>query len=82
MVIHQNVVVWDQIYKNHRGSNHRWLRYSPSFQHSISSSDGWPVKEDHSDIRGYAKSLCDGIQEELGYSFGTYGVRLQQQLSG
>ena len=21
MVIHQNVVVWDQIYKNHRGSN-------------------------------------------------------------
>ena len=26
--------------------------------------------------------MCDGIQGELGYSFGTNGVRLQQQLSG
>ena len=54
-----------------------WPRYSPSLQHSISSSDGWPVRKDHSNIRGYAESLCDGIQGELGYSFGTYGVRLQ-----
>ena len=54
----------------------RTHQYSPSFQHSISSLDGWPVREDHSDIRGYAESLCDGIQGELGYSFGTYGVRL------
>ena len=54
------------------------FRYSPTFLHSISSSDGWPDREDHSDVRGYAESLCDGIQGELGYSFGTYGVRLQQ----
>ena len=40
------------------------------------------MREDHSDVRGYAESLCDGIQRELGYSFGTYGVRLVQQLSG
>ena len=27
-------------------------------------------------------SLCDGIQGDLGYSFATNGVRIQQQLSG
>ena len=43
---------------------------------TISSSDIWPVREDHSDVRGYAESLCDGIEGELGYSFGTNGVRL------
>ena len=32
-------------------------------------------------VRGYAESLYDGIQGKLGYSFGTNGVRLQQQLS-
>ena len=58
------------------------FRYSPTFQHNISSSDRWSVREDHSDVRGYAESLCDGIQGELGYSFGTNGVRLQQQLLG
>ena len=54
------------------------FRYSSSFQHNISSSDRWPIREDHSDVRGYAKSLYDGIQGELGYSFSTDGVRLQQ----
>ena len=58
------------------------FRYSPTFQNSISFSDIWPVREDHSDVRGYAESLCDGIQGELGYSFDTNGIRLQQQLSG
>ena len=52
------------------------FRYSPTSQHSISSSDGWPFREDHSDVRGYAESLCDGIQGELGYSFGTDRVHL------
>ena len=58
------------------------FRYSPSFQHNISSSNEWPVREDHSDVRGYTESLCDEIQGELGYSLGTDGVHLQQQLSG
>ena len=56
-------------------------RFWPSLQivlgNNISSSDGWPIREDHSNVRRYAESLCDGIQGELGYSFGTYGVRLQ-----
>ena len=42
----------------------------------------WSVREDYSDIRRYAESLCNGIQGELGYSLGTNGVCLQQQLSG
>ena len=54
------------------------VRYLPTFQHSISSSDGWPVREDYSDVRGYAESLCDGIQRKLGYSLSTNGVCLQQ----
>ena len=35
------------------------------------------VREDHSNVRGYAESLCNGIQGKLGYSFGTDEVRLQ-----
>ena len=53
------------------------LHFSTAFH----PQNGWQVIEDYSNVRGYAESLCDGIQEELGYSFGTDGVRLQQQLS-
>ena len=53
------------------------FRYLPLFQHNISSSSGGSVRENHSDVRGHVESLCDGIQGELGYSFGTDGVRLQ-----
>ena len=62
-------------------------RFWPSLQAALvtrlhfSTANRWPINEDHSDVRGYAKSLCDGIQGESGYSFGIDGVRLQQQLS-
>ena len=56
------------------GTRLHFSRYSPTFQHSISSSDGWSVREDYSDVRRYAESLCNEIQGELGYSFSTNGV--------
>ena len=54
------------------------LHFSTTFH----PPDGWSVREDYSDVRRYAESLCNGIQGELGYSLGTNGVCLQQQLSG
>ena len=36
------------------------------------------MREDYSDVRGYAESLCDGIQRMLGYTLSTNGVCLQQ----
>ena len=31
-------------------------------KHSFSSPDGWPVREDHLDVRGHATDMCPGSQ--------------------
>ena len=51
-----------------------------AFQHSFPPSDRWTEREDDTDIRGPAQSLCARLGYRLGSTFTLGRVRVQQQL--
>ena len=56
--------------------------YGDPVQHSLSSTERWPIREEDSDPGGLIPIVYDGLRRIMGGALAACGVCIQQQFPG